>query len=161
MSELLEMSKIGLPGYFLDPENVIVYGKKGTPMKFKPSVYGYPIATFTVNGKNDTRKLSRIVAEMCIPNPNNYPMVMHLDDDKLNNFPDNLAWGNASLNGQMCYDRNMCRGNTKTEEEQQVIKEAILAGGTYQEIIQRCKEQKVKLSKGTLTKYKKMLECND
>lgn len=45
---------------------------------------------------NDGFKLfsiSRLVAQSYIPNPNNYPIVMHLDDDPLNNYYKNLKWG--------------------------------------------------------------------
>ena len=37
--------------------------------------------------------LHRMVAEAFIPNPFNYPVVRHLDDDPDNNCVENLAWG--------------------------------------------------------------------
>ena len=35
----------------------------------------------------------RAVAEVFIPNPNNLPVVMHLDSNKTNNTISNLQWG--------------------------------------------------------------------
>lgn len=40
----------------------------------------------------------RIVAEVFIPNPNNYPYVHHIDGNKLNNTVDNLQWVSAKQN---------------------------------------------------------------
>lgn len=52
-------------------------------------------------------KIHRLVAEAYIPNPENKPLVMHLDDNPLNNHVSNLRWGthkenleSALLNGK-------------------------------------------------------------
>lgn len=42
--------------------------------------------------------LSRLVAITFISNPNNYPIVMHLDNNPLNNHIDNLIWGTQKHN---------------------------------------------------------------
>ena len=43
-------------------------------------------------------KIHRLVAEAYIPNPNNLPIVMHLDDNPLNNIVSNLKWGTHKEN---------------------------------------------------------------
>lgn len=43
-------------------------------------------------------KIHRLVAEAYIPNPNNLPIVMHLDDNLLNNIVSNLKWGTHKEN---------------------------------------------------------------
>lgn len=43
-------------------------------------------------------KIHRLVAEAYIPNPNNLPIVMHLDDNPLNNIVSNLKWGTYKEN---------------------------------------------------------------
>lgn len=42
--------------------------------------------------------VSRLVAEAYIPNPNNLPVVMHLDDNGSNNRIENLKWGTHKEN---------------------------------------------------------------
>jgi len=49
--------------------------------------------------KNNYRPLIHIlVATYFVPNPLNYPMVLHKDNNKQNNHKDNLEWGTASKN---------------------------------------------------------------
>jgi hypothetical protein len=43
--------------------------------------------------KQVVRRVHRLVAEAFIPNPNNLPSVLHLDDNPSNNNVDNLRWG--------------------------------------------------------------------
>jgi len=43
--------------------------------------------------KQVVRRVHRLVAEAFIPNPNNLPIVLHLDDNPSNNNVDNLRWG--------------------------------------------------------------------
>lgn len=45
----------------------------------------------------------RIVAQTFIPNPDNYPIVMHLDNDRLNNNIDNIKWWTQKENVQQCH----------------------------------------------------------
>lgn len=40
----------------------------------------------------------RLVATYFVPNPNNYPIVLHKDDNKQNNNKNNLIWGTKSKN---------------------------------------------------------------
>lgn len=54
------------------------------------------------NGKRYHKYLHQMVAEAFIPNPNNYPIVRHLDDDPTNNYVDNLAWGTQLDNVRDC-----------------------------------------------------------
>lgn len=51
------------------------------------------------------RKIHRLVAQVYIPNPNNYPYVCHKDNNPKNNHVDNLYWGTQSMNlKQACED---------------------------------------------------------
>jgi len=56
------------------------------------------------------RRVHRIVAEHWKRNPKNYPIVNHLDGDKLNNHADNLQWCTASMNNQHALDTGLRKG---------------------------------------------------
>ena len=49
-------------------------------------------------GKKKMEYGHRLVAEVFLPNPNNLPVVNHLDGNKLNNHVDNLEWATYSEN---------------------------------------------------------------
>lgn len=51
-------------------------------------------------GKKLKAYVHRMMAETFIDNPNNYPFVLHLDDDPANYQLDNLAWGTQKMNMQ-------------------------------------------------------------
>jgi hypothetical protein len=48
-------------------------------------------------------QLHRLIATLWIPNPNNYPLVMHLDNNPSNNHPSNLQWATYSQNNKHAY----------------------------------------------------------
>lgn len=60
-------------------------------------------------GKYWWKSASRLVAEVYIPNPHNYPVVMHLDNNPLNNSKGNLKWGTQSDNIQQAYDEHRAK----------------------------------------------------
>lgn len=61
---------------------------------------GAPYLLFDLWIDGTIKKISqhRLVAETFIPNPNNYPLVRHLDDNPFNTVVENLAWGTKSDN---------------------------------------------------------------
>lgn len=63
------------------------------------------------DGKRRRFRVHRLVAETFIGNPNNYPIVLHLDNNKQNNHYTNLKWGTVSENTQQAYDDNCCTVN--------------------------------------------------
>tara|TARA_R110000765_G_scaffold251479_1_gene352898 strand:+ start:9 stop:581 length:573 start_codon:yes stop_codon:yes gene_type:complete len=70
--------------------------------------YGYPRQTLVTNiiskEHNDGNRydilMHRIVALAWIPNPDNKPYVMHINDDKTNYLIENLKWGTPSENNK-------------------------------------------------------------
>lgn len=69
-------------------------------------------AKIRVKLNNKWYSLPRIVATVWVnnPNPTEYNVVMHLDNDKLNNHYTNLKWGTQSMNIKQASDE--CRLNT-------------------------------------------------
>lgn len=76
------------------------------------------------DGKRTSRRVSRLVALSWIPNPNNYPQVDHINEDKLNNKIENLEWVTASMN---CKRRFITNPNAtkpvaiRFENDQQIL----------------------------------------
>ena len=53
---------------------------------------GYLFVNLCKNGKVKLYYVHRLVAESFIPNPNNYPIINHKDENKTNNSVGNLEW---------------------------------------------------------------------
>ena len=74
--------------------------KKGELLKLykKNGRNGYIQARFYDNGRVKTIEIHTLVAKAFIPNPNDFPMINHIDKDKTNNHMDNLEWCNNLYN---------------------------------------------------------------
>lgn len=70
-------------------------------LKYKES-QGYPTITLKKNSLRKSYKVSRLVALAFIPNPNNLPVVMHLNNIRTDNRAENLRWGTPKENTQQC-----------------------------------------------------------
>lgn len=71
---------------------------KGRILKGRVNRGGYIQVTLSVNQKNTTKTVHRLVAEAHIPNPDNLPLVLHGPKGKLDNSTANLRWGTNSDN---------------------------------------------------------------
>lgn len=68
------------------------------PFFTKSNKEGYLIVNLCKNNKRKINLVHRLVAEAFIPNPNNFPMINHKDENKLNNHVNNLEWCNSKYN---------------------------------------------------------------
>lgn len=59
---------------------------------------GYKYVRLSKNGKGKIYKIHRLVAMAFIPNPDNLPIVNHIDECKSNNMVSNLEWCTVAYN---------------------------------------------------------------
>lgn len=60
--------------------------------------HGYCVVVLSNSQHTSTMRVHRLVAEAFLPNPNNFPMVNHKDENTSNNCVDNLEWCTAKYN---------------------------------------------------------------
>lgn len=76
------------------------FGRREYPIVLKPSktTKGYLKVSFSKNNEMKTFVVHRLVAETFKPNPNNYPEVNHINEDKTDNRAENLEWCDRNYN---------------------------------------------------------------
>ena len=89
----------GFPGYHISKEGKLY--NKGHPVK---TFYHKRYERTKLRNGNLSKnvKIHRLVAEAYIPNPNNLPVVMHLNNIRTDNRAENLKWGTQKENTQQC-----------------------------------------------------------
>lgn len=89
---------IGYEGLYSIDENGTVINSKGEIIQPYISNKGYKIVSLYKNNVGKKFLVHRLVAIHFVPNPNKYPIVLHLDNVKLNTHYSNLKWGTYSDN---------------------------------------------------------------
>lgn len=92
--------------YLIYEDGRIFSNKRHRFLKGKIDNMGYLVYALAISDKLSVsnRKLSkmmyahRLVAQLFLDNPNNYPYVHHKDENKLNNHYSNLEWVSPELN---------------------------------------------------------------
>ena len=70
---------------------------------------GYKFVVLCRNPQDHQKhNVHRLVAENFVDNPNNYPVVMHKDNNTLNCSADNLEWGTAKENTRNAHRDGLC-----------------------------------------------------
>lgn len=80
-------------------------GHNGQILKSRYDHDGYKLVNLRKYGKIKTFKVHRLVAEHFIENPNKFPQVNHLDNNRDNNDHSNLEWCDAKRNSKHCWDQ--------------------------------------------------------
>lgn len=96
----------GCPGYHVTRNGKVYSNKLGgwvrkSSFNTKPHDgrnCGYEYVVLNIRGKQKGFGVHKLVAMAYIPNPNNYPIVMHLDNSRTNNRVSNLMWGTPKMN---------------------------------------------------------------
>lgn len=78
--------------YAVSKEGRVFKTKYNRGLKRKIDSKGYYVVSLSINGKIIDQRVHRLVAMAFIPNPNDYPIVNHLDGNKLNPHYTNLEW---------------------------------------------------------------------
>lgn len=152
--------------------------KKKILKPIKKNNYGYLQVNLSKNGKHKITMIHRLVAKAFIPNPENKPVINHLDSNPSNNRADNLEWCTQQENikygysyGNMVPSRPMLgRTGSKSPNSKPVlqidistnnvicefssIKEAGEILGIMPENICCCCKNKIKTAGGYIWKYK-------
>ena len=102
-----------------------IYKDYGNNMMFPKKTYinkynGYVYCGITYPDGQKQRRVHILVATAFLPNPNNYPVVMHKDNNKSNPCVDNLQWGTTSQNTQAAFN-DLLQINAKSWEDSQSI----------------------------------------
>lgn len=74
---------------------------------YKTTVNKYEQVCVSIYGKKKSIRIHRAVAETFISDPNNYPVINHIDGNKLNNKSSNLEWCTHSKNTKHAYDTGL------------------------------------------------------
>jgi len=98
----MKVRKVIEPYWYISETGRIFSKKSGKFKELKTRINRWNRRTITIRGK--TYKLSRLTAIKWVPNESNYPMVLHKDNNTLNDHKDNLYWGTQSMNMMQYYN---------------------------------------------------------
>jgi len=133
----------GCEHYSINELGVVVNTKTGLVLKPDINSAGYQRVTLW-NGKYTRVFVHRLVATHFVDNPNQYPIVNHIDGNKLNNHYSNLEWCTASYNVKDGFNRGrVSKGSpgvpavnrSLTDEQVRLIRELRKIGWVRKDIL--------------------------
>lgn len=86
----------------------------------------YQYVALSKDGKSKTLSVHRLVANVFVPNPNNYSIINHKDENPSNNRADNLEWCTQMYN--VHYGTGMERGDAKSNHGRMAVDKLDLNG---------------------------------
>ena len=159
----------GYEGLYLVSNTGMVYSVRRKIFLKPDCVKGYLQVSLQNKGRKERKKVHRLVAELFVPNPNNFPCVNHKDENKSNNSFENLEWCTVAYNNAFGERTERSRrtqiknsvsvGKTKsvmcveTNKKYQSAKQAERETGIYHSHISRCCSGKAKTAGGMRWRY--------
>ena len=90
---------------------------------------GYLHVKFCKDGKEQSFRVHRLVAQAFIPNPNNFPQVNHKDENKANNRVENLEWCTHEFNSNYgTRNQRISEANTNHPSKSKAVVQLTLDG---------------------------------
>ena len=131
--------------------------KTGRLLKPETARHGYLRVVLCKNRKHTTFSVHRLVAQVFIPNPDNLPVVNHINEDKTDNRVENLEWSTYKHNSEHSLNKKVRCIETKRVFDS--IQEASnwyqqeTGGGVITSMISRCCKGKKKTAGGFHWEY--------
>lgn len=86
--------------------------KDGKELKIQVNIDGYYVINLQKGGKSYHRRRARLLAQTFIPNPENLPVVNHIDHTRTNDSLENLEWVSFKDNSSKSVDLHPERWKT-------------------------------------------------
>lgn len=113
----------GIPDYMISDHGRVWSQKSRQFIKPKPmDNHGHLGVCLRVNGNAKYLYVHRLMAKAFIPNPNDYPIVRHLNDIPNDNYLDNLSWGTQKDNAKDSIQNGNAHFITPEERELGIAK---------------------------------------
>ena len=105
----------GYERYEIDELGNVYNTETNKVMQGSISEHGYRYYRLSKDGKKKMFYGHRLVAEAFIPNPDNLPVINHIDGNKLNNSVTNLEWVSYSENVEKAHQTGLIGSRRKRE----------------------------------------------
>ena len=89
----------GYDNYFVSNFGNVKNSKTNKIMKLSNDIKGYKVINLCKNGNVKKFYIHRLVGMAFLENPDNKPMIDHIDENKSNNNVKNIRWATSSDNG--------------------------------------------------------------
>tara|TARA_R110001632_G_C11054767_1_gene385098 strand:+ start:28 stop:477 length:450 start_codon:yes stop_codon:yes gene_type:complete len=113
----------GFDNYLIYPDGKVYNQKYDRILSQKSDKDGYLIVGLSINGKRYYKGVHRLLGRAFIPNPENKPVIDHIDRNKTNNDLSNLRWATLSENAQ---NKDILINNTSGYTNIHIVKNGVM-----------------------------------
>ena len=136
--------------------------RKGRILTPKISSTGYLEVSLCKNLKQLSYRVHRLVAKAFIPNPNNYPVINHINEVKTDNRVENLEWCTTKYNMEVYHQKRMLIYQYDLSGNLIKLWDSITKAAEYYNIdktgIQHCCKGTLKTYYNFIWSYKELIE---